>query len=44
MKGNCYLTSSETVSFSHCFYPYDVSDPSVSAFAAVVYFKMWKFY
>ena len=45
------LTSSETVSFNRCFYPYDINDPidkcylhgfsdaSISAFAAVVYFK-----
>ena len=45
------LTSSETVSFNRCFYPYDISDPidkcylhgfsdaSISAFATVVYFK-----
>ena len=44
------LTSSETVSFNRCFYPYDMNDPidkcylhgfsdaSISAFAAVVYF------
>ena len=44
------LTSSETVSFNRCFYPYDINDPidkcylhgfsdaSISAFAAVVYF------
>ena len=45
------LTSSETVSFNCCFYPYDISDSidkcylhqfsevSISAFPAVVYFK-----
>ena len=45
------LTSSETVSFNRCFYPYDINDPtdkcylhgfsdaSISAFTAVVYFK-----
>ena len=45
------LTSSETVSFNRCFYPYDINDPidkcylhgfsdaSISAFAAVAYFK-----
>ena len=45
------LTSSETVSVNRCFYPYDISDPidkcylhgfsdaSISAFAAVAYFK-----
>ena len=45
------LNSSETVSFKRCFYPYDINDPidecylhgfsnaSISAFAAVVYFK-----
>ena len=43
------LTSSETVSFNRCFYPYDINDPidkcylhgfsSISAFAAVIYFK-----
>ena len=45
------LTSSETVSFNRCFYPYDISDPidkcylhgfsdaSISAFTGVVYFK-----
>ena len=45
------LTSSETVSFNHCFYPYGINEPidkcylhgfsdaPISAFAAVVYFK-----
>ena len=45
------LTSSETVSFNRCFYPYDINDPidkcylhgfsdaSISAFAAVAHFK-----
>ena len=45
------LTSSETVSFNRCFYPYDINDPidkcylhgfsdaSISAFAAVAYFE-----
>ena len=45
------LTSSETVSFNHCFYPYGINEPidkcylhgfsdaSISAFAAVAYFK-----
>ena len=45
------LTSSETVSFNRCFYPYEISDPidkcylhgfsdaSISTFAAVVYCK-----
>ena len=45
------LTSSETVSFNHCFYPYGINEPidkcylhgfsdaSISAFAAVAYFE-----